>query len=71
MPELAKEWDYEKNDLKPEEVMQRSGYKAWWKCSTCGHGWQTNVYARAQGKGCIKCSYKNGSRKRKVIPKTL
>jgi transposase-like protein len=71
MPELVQEWDYEKNNLKPDEVMQRSNYKAWWKCSTCNHEWQARVYSRAQGRGCIKCSYSNGSRKSKAKMEVL
>lgn len=31
-PDLAKEWNYEKNgDLKPEDVSCGSGKKVWWK----------------------------------------
>lgn len=61
--DIAKEWDGEKNDRKPSDVTKKSEYKAWWKCSTCGHEWQAKVYSRAQGKGCIKCSYKNRFKK--------
>ena len=31
-PELAAEWDYEKNKLLPDEVRAGSGKKVWWKC---------------------------------------
>jgi hypothetical protein len=37
-PELAKEWDYEKNyPLTPEDVFAKSGKKVWWKCRKCGN----------------------------------
>ena len=33
-PELAKEWNYEKNDdLMPSSVLPGSHKKVWWKCS--------------------------------------
>ena len=64
-PILAREW-HPKNTLSPKEVLQRSNYKAWWKCSACNHEWEARVYSRSQGRGCIKCSYRNG-RKKKVI----
>ena len=36
-PEIAKEWDYEKNgDLKPTDVTKGSDKKVWWKCKK-GH----------------------------------
>ena len=57
--ELLKEWDYEKNTVDPKIIPASSHYKAWWKCSTCGHEWQTPVYSRAQGgTGCQLCGYK-------------
>ncbi|MDY6383893.1 MAG: zinc-ribbon domain-containing protein, partial [Cyanobacteriota bacterium] len=55
-PELAKEWNYEKNgDLKPTQVMKGCGKKVWWKC-TKGHEWQTRIANRSKEKGCPYCS---------------
>ena len=55
-PELAKEWNYEKNgDLTPTEIMSGSGRKVWWKCSK-GHEWQTYVKSRKRGSQCPYCS---------------
>ena len=32
-PEIAKEWDYEKNgDLLPSHVSKSSAVRVWWKC---------------------------------------
>lgn len=56
-PELLKEWDYQKNtDLNPRELLPGSGKKAWWKCSRCGHEWETIIANRTKGHGCPKCS---------------
>ena len=54
-PELAKEWNYDKNDLSPREVTSSSNKKVWWKCPK-GHEWRTSVNHRADGSGCPICS---------------
>ena len=60
-PQIAKEWNYEKNgDLKPEHVSKGSGKKVWWKCKE-GHEWQSEVYNRTGNNhsGCPYCREKN------------
>ena len=53
MPELAAEWDYEKNlPLKPNQVTCYSHRKVHWKCSTCGHSWQSRINNRIQCPHC-------------------
>lgn len=55
-PELAKEWNYEKNlGLRPEEITLGSEKKVWWKCSK-GHEWQARIIDRHRGSGCPYCS---------------
>lgn len=56
-PELAGEWDYEKNgDLAPADVIVTSSRKVWWKCSE-GHSWKTIVLVRSSyGCGCPYCT---------------
>ena len=56
-PNLAREWNYEKNgDLKPENFTANSGKKVWWKCNK-GHSWKTSIYSRAiKNTGCPYCS---------------
>ncbi|MDY6313600.1 MAG: zinc-ribbon domain-containing protein [Clostridia bacterium] len=55
-PEIAKEWNYEKNgNLKPENYTSNSGKKVWWKCSK-GHEWQARIAERNRGNGCPYCS---------------
>ena len=58
-PQLAKDWDYNKNgDLTPDKIVAGSDKKVWWKCSVCGYGWQATVVSRNTGNGCSACSNK-------------
>ena len=55
-PDLALEWNYDKNcNLKPEYVVANSGKKVWWKCQM-GHEWQATIDSRNSGRGCPYCS---------------
>lgn len=56
-PEIATEWDYEKNDgLSPFDVYHQTNKKIWWKCEN-GHSWRQTPNARVgQGCGCPKCA---------------
>ena len=55
-PQLANEWDYEKNGiLKPDEFTANSGQKVWWKCNK-GHEWQAVIRSRNTGCGCPMCN---------------
>ena len=55
-PEIAKEWNYEKNgNLKPEHFESNSHKNVWWKCRQ-GHEWQTAIANRTKGNGCPYCS---------------
>ena len=56
-PEIAKQWDYEKNSLSPTEVTAGSKKRVFWKCEK-GHKWQAPVYARVQKQGCPYCTNK-------------
>lgn len=54
-PNLAKEWNYEKNyPLTPNDVTCGSGKKVWWKCEN-GHEWQSRIDHRSKGTKCIYC----------------
>lgn len=55
-PDLAKEWDGDKNIFNPDEIMAGSSKKYWWKCSKCGYEWQTTVANRMKSKGCPACA---------------
>ena len=55
-PEIAKEWNYEKNgNLKPEHFFANSSKKVWWKCQK-GHEWLATMNSRNQGHRCPYCS---------------
>ena len=58
-PQLASEWDYDKNgDLMPNQVSYGSKKIVWWICSTCGYSWPAQINSRSQGNGCRNCRYK-------------
>lgn len=51
-PEIARQWNYDKNDLRPEEVAAYSHKKVWWICRH-GKTWESAINARKTD-GC-KC----------------
>ena len=54
-PEIADEWDYDRNgELRPEQFLPNSNKKVWWKCIK-GHSWRITIAAR-QVNGCPYCS---------------
>lgn len=55
-PELASEWDFEKNSFGPSEVRPFSTLEVNWKCKN-GHIWRQSVWKRAMhGKKCKGCN---------------
>ena len=55
-PELATEWDYDRNEnITPQMVVAGSGKKFWWKCKN-GHSWDTTIRHRLTGSGCRFCA---------------
>ena len=58
-PEIAEEWNIEKNgSLLPSQVVSGSAKVVWWKCKQ-GHEWKTPVCARTnKGASCPYCSNK-------------
>lgn len=64
-PNIAREWNYEKNDpLKPEQFAPHSNEKVWWRCSDCGTEWQAAIgdRTRPDSTGCPSCSRKNAAK---------
>lgn len=60
-PELCKEWDYDKNDITPDQIRDKSKINVWWVCKSeknCGcHEWQTLIYNRTiRNRGCLFCT---------------
>ncbi len=67
-PELTKEWNFNKNKIKPTEVSEHSAKKVWWICSR-GHEWLSSVSNRSShGKGCPECRM---SKSEKIIDEIL
>ena len=67
-PNIAKEWDYFKNNpLRPEMVVYSSTKKVWWRCNSCNHEWETEIRHRTTRKKtcCPNCSSKIRGEKRK------
>lgn len=57
-PELAKEWDRERNGgISPETVNFRSNRKAHWVChKNARHIWTSMISSRVSGNGCPVCT---------------
>jgi len=56
-PVLCNEWNYEKNDKKPEEYCPNSDKKVWWVCSNNKeHTWKAIIASRNKGNGCPYCA---------------
>lgn len=67
-PQIAKEWDNDKNDKKPSEVKSCENYIAYWTCQDCGYSWKTNVKNRTYNKtGCPKCMKEKSIENRRHI----
>jgi len=56
-PDLSAEWDYDKNEISPQEITAGSKKNVFWKCSK-GHSWAAVVCSRARGNGCPVCANK-------------
>ena len=63
-PEIAKEWDYEKNELTPEDYYPHAAVKIWWRCSeNSDHTWEAYIHNRtSQRTGCPACWEENMSK---------
>lgn len=55
-PEIAKDWNYQKNGgITPDQVAPKTNKTYWWKCPR-GHEWVAAVSNRVSGTGCPHCS---------------
>ena len=59
-PEIAQEWDYDKNDCNPDEVMAGSNIKKYWFICPKGHSYQATPLSRKKGSNCPVCSIWGG-----------
>lgn len=56
-PEIAEEWDYEKNgNVRPNMVSCNSNRKFYWKCNKGHDSWSATVSSRVLGTGCPVCA---------------
>ncbi len=53
---LAKEWNYTKNQIDPTTIGIGYSKKVWWICSKCDYEWEATVNNRSNnGTGCPNC----------------
>ncbi len=65
-PEIAKEWDYEKNETSPENITPKTNDLFYWICSVNPeHKWKASVNNRTSGTGCPFCKGARISKSRK------
>ena len=55
-PEILRIWNYDKNSIRPCQIMGKSHKKVWWKCDNCDFEWQAPVYNVVVGHGCPACA---------------
>ena len=53
-PLLLKEWDYNLNELNPDDLTYGSSKKVFWKCPI-NHSWEASIHTRVKGHGCPYC----------------
>lgn len=58
-PQFLSEWDYEKNIIKPTEILSQSNKKIWWKCDK-GHSYHTMMCNKTNK--CGNCPYCSGQK---------
>ena len=55
-PDIAAEWDYDKNEGSPSDYTYGSGYKAWWVCNACKASYQSPINTHIKGHKCPYCT---------------
>lgn len=61
-PKICEGWNYDKNDLGPENYTSSSNKRVWWKCvsNPCGcHVWEATINNRVKAGSCPFCSKTN------------
>ena len=55
-PEIAEEWDYEKNNnINPKDYLPTAKIEVWWKCKKCGESYRKSIYNKVRSPKCPKC----------------
>ena len=67
-PEIANQWDSEKNDtLTPEDISPGSHKKVWWVCSK-SHSWEASIKNRTRrNSGCPYCSGRKATKESSIV----
>jgi len=56
-PNLAEEWNTDRNGCSPSEIIANDNRLFWWKCSCCGNEWRARVKNRnILKRGCPQCA---------------
>lgn len=65
-PDLAEEWDFDKNKFLPSDITCGSGRTVWWKCKDCGYSWPTRIQQRTNGRNsnCPNCKERSNAKRR-------
>jgi mannose/fructose/N-acetylgalactosamine-specific phosphotransferase system component IIB len=59
-PEIADEWNYEKNSKSPKDYTSKSGETVWWICKDCMNEWRAEIKNRTLlNSKCPICSRDN------------
>ena len=69
-PDIAAEFMEEKNGITAQNISVQSNKKMWFRCSKCGHEWQSKVNNRtsSNNQGCPVCAKeKVSASKRKAV----
>lgn len=55
-PDIAREWDHNRNAVSPYDVLAGSHTEFWWKCSQCGQSYLMSPNQRSsKDRGCPVC----------------
>ncbi|MBR0157763.1 MAG: zinc-ribbon domain-containing protein [Clostridia bacterium] len=61
-PDVAAEWDYERNEKEPDEYLSKSNKIVYWKCPYCGYSYKKAIVARTtQLVSCPNCLKEKGT----------
>jgi hypothetical protein len=68
-PKLLEEWDWDKNKIKPSDILPNSMKKIWWKCKkNSEHQWMTTPNNRSsKGHPCPFCAGKKADSKTSLL----
>jgi len=61
-PKLCDDWNYDKNNKKPEEYTHNANKYVNWICKECKHEWSAKISDRNQGNGCPECRKSKGEK---------